>query len=289
MISDILLGFLLTKVLGSGANQRPTVLAPQPPGTRPPRQAETPANRGKKAPPKAAPAPAPPFPANVDVPTDRSEPGPGFKKAVEIWHVNPAVAALKDSPFVVGNVGAVNEATALEALQNNFPNGWKPLTTVTDAERNMAIALLDKWKDGGVTFLGPATFAGRRAFRMTQHPKAAQAPSPAPARPAPTRPAPAPAPTVPASSMSSTPKRQKRKQTPAPGLPPMVQQGSSGDDVVKLQKLLNDAGATPPLVTDGKFGPRTATAVKAYQKVHGLKIDGIVGNQTWGSLLGQAA
>ena len=51
-------------------------------------------------------------------------------------------------------------------------------------------------------------------------------------------------------------------------LPPSVDPGclgvgSRGDEVRDLQQRLNAAGADPPLVVDGEFGPRTASAVEA--------------------------
>lgn len=55
--------------------------------------------------------------------------------------------------------------------------------------------------------------------------------------------------------------------------------GSRGDDVRKLQQLLN-AGLT----VDGIFGINTQKAVKAFQKAHGLTVDGIVGLKTWTAL-----
>lgn len=58
--------------------------------------------------------------------------------------------------------------------------------------------------------------------------------------------------------------------------------GSSGEDVKKLQKSLNDKGYS--LEVDGEFGPKTQEAVKAYQKKSGLSVDGIVGVNTWASL-----
>ena len=58
--------------------------------------------------------------------------------------------------------------------------------------------------------------------------------------------------------------------------------GSQGSDVTELQKLLNKNGYT--LDEDGKFGPKTQTAVKDYQKKNSLAVDGIVGNNTWGAL-----
>lgn len=36
---------------------------------------------------------------------------------------------------------------------------------------------------------------------------------------------------------------------------------------------------------DGKFGSRTDTAVRAFQKASGLKVDGICGPKTWEALI----
>lgn len=58
---------------------------------------------------------------------------------------------------------------------------------------------------------------------------------------------------------------------------PMIAQGSTGDAVVALQRLV---GADP----DGQFGPLTYAAVQAFQSTHGLTVDGIVGPQTWAGL-----
>ena len=48
-----------------------------------------------------------------------------------------------------------------------------------------------------------------------------------------------------------------------------------------LQTVLNVQGFYPYRV-DGDFGPKTEAAVKAFQRRHGLKVDGWVGRQTWG-------
>lgn len=61
-----------------------------------------------------------------------------------------------------------------------------------------------------------------------------------------------------------------------------ISYGSSGEDVKRLQKSLNEKGYT--LTVDGVFGNKTRDAVKDYQKKNGLSVDGIVGNKTWGSL-----
>lgn len=63
-----------------------------------------------------------------------------------------------------------------------------------------------------------------------------------------------------------------------------LKQGSKGSEVKELQTLLNNNGAK--LSVDGVFGPKTLAAVKSYQKSNGLSVDGIVGNNTWGSLRG---
>jgi len=59
--------------------------------------------------------------------------------------------------------------------------------------------------------------------------------------------------------------------------------GSSGDDVMLIQKALQDAGfyQSQP---DGVFGPNTDAAVRNFQAASGLGGDGIVGPGTWAKL-----
>ena len=59
--------------------------------------------------------------------------------------------------------------------------------------------------------------------------------------------------------------------------------GSTGSAVSKLQTVLNEHGYG--LAVDGIFGAKTQAAVRDYQKKNGLKLDGIAGKETWGSLL----
>jgi len=49
---------------------------------------------------------------------------------------------------------------------------------------------------------------------------------------------------------------------------------------VEVQKNLNALGAKPPLATDGKLGPMSVAAIKAFQTTHGLAADGVVGPKT---------
>lgn len=69
----------------------------------------------------------------------------------------------------------------------------------------------------------------------------------------------------------------------------LLRSGSQGDEVRRLQEILNTQGYG--LDVDGIFGSNTKNAVKQYQAANGLQADGIVGDQTWGALnaLGNAA
>src|SRR5947199_811955 len=68
---------------------------------------------------------------------------------------------------------------------------------------------------------------------------------------------------------------------------PLVQEGSSGEDVRSVQYLVTAQGHA--VTVDGIFGPQTKGAVQAFQAAHGLATDGIVGNQTWPQLILQVA
>lgn len=59
--------------------------------------------------------------------------------------------------------------------------------------------------------------------------------------------------------------------------------GSKGDGVRNLQTKLKNAGFDPGGI-DGIYGKNTAAAVTEYQKANKLKVDGIAGPQTLGSL-----
>ena len=65
---------------------------------------------------------------------------------------------------------------------------------------------------------------------------------------------------------------------------PTLRIGASGPDVERLQALLKQHGGD--LAPDGQFGPKTAAAVKSFQRQNGLAADGIVGPQTWQALGG---
>ena len=64
-----------------------------------------------------------------------------------------------------------------------------------------------------------------------------------------------------------------------------VQQGSNGDAVRAVQSQIHSRGDSAQTVSDGIFGPVTDDAVRAFQTLLGLSVDGIVGPQTWNYLV----
>lgn len=66
---------------------------------------------------------------------------------------------------------------------------------------------------------------------------------------------------------------------------PTLRKGNKGDWVTILQNKLMLLGySLPKFGADGDFGQETLSAVKAFQKAHGLLADGVVGKQTWAAL-----
>jgi peptidoglycan hydrolase-like protein with peptidoglycan-binding domain len=68
-----------------------------------------------------------------------------------------------------------------------------------------------------------------------------------------------------------------------------ISEGSTGAGVSICQTRLNVWGASPKLTVDGDFGPDTLAAVEAFQRAHGLPVDGVVGAKTWAALLANPA
>ena len=70
--------------------------------------------------------------------------------------------------------------------------------------------------------------------------------------------------------------------------PGVLREGSSGSEVEVLQYMLallaEFDNSLSPLQVDGIFGPNTARAVRAYQNMAGLTVDGVVGMATWNSI-----
>ncbi len=68
----------------------------------------------------------------------------------------------------------------------------------------------------------------------------------------------------------------------------LLQQGSSNNDVLLIQTALNNIStlypSIPMVVEDGIYGTATANAIRIFQRLFGLNVDGIVGQQTWNKL-----
>ena len=121
---------------------------------------------------------------------------------------------------------------------------------------------------GGAAVLGTVLIGSALAAGPAQ-----AAPAASPAAPATTAQSAAPAAPAPAHATSALAAEKLRW-------------GSQGSSVEQLQSALNDEGSS--LAVDGKFGPRTHSAVKDYQQANGLQVDGVVGPETRGSLNGSA-
>lgn len=72
------------------------------------------------------------------------------------------------------------------------------------------------------------------------------------------------------------------QNTEAPVYPSTIKKGDTGAAVRMLQAFLGG------LKVDGGFGANTDKAVRAWQKAHGLKVDGVVGPKTWRAILSVA-
>ena len=73
-----------------------------------------------------------------------------------------------------------------------------------------------------------------------------------------------------------------------PGYP--LRSGSSGEYVVVLQTMLNRVARNYPAIprinpVDGIFGPQTERAVREFQRIFNLSVDGVVGQATWYKLV----
>ena len=63
--------------------------------------------------------------------------------------------------------------------------------------------------------------------------------------------------------------------------PPPAWQAASRDDATTwLQQALNHLGAQPALVVDGRYGPGTTAAVRWFQGIAGIPVDGVAGEVT---------
>lgn len=198
-----------------------------------------------------------------------------------------------------------------------FPSGWEfdepPPAAVQQRARQLVDAL---WAQGQgahrieqtagrwIAYQAQIVASGRKgvvAYRVKRAALPAAAPQPTltAARVAPT---PRKRPRAPASSSPAPATRYQVELGPAQ-MKPASTPAVSTTSPESMPVLVRGAGIKPKppspnvkllqqrlgIVDDGQFGAGTEKAVRAYQKKHGLIVDGIVGPDTWSSLLGVRA
>lgn len=68
-----------------------------------------------------------------------------------------------------------------------------------------------------------------------------------------------------------------------------IKYGTSGAKVVDVQQRLIELGYLGIHQDDGLFGYRTYVAVRSFQSINKLKVDGVVGEKTWDALMSASA
>ena len=93
-----------------------------------------------------------------------------------------------------------------------------------------------------------------------------------------------------AGGSASAPKPETKPSNPAPSdstssnpITVTLRKGNKGSQVKLLQQRLKELGYNCGAI-DGSFGSQTLSAVRAFQKDYGLKVDGVVGPQTRAAL-----
>ena len=244
-VDDLIIGFVLSRIFGaanSGPAKSPAVVFPPASGPAPAPAQQQP----------ASPAQLPSFPAQVTPPSaDQTQAPAGFKRAIEVWQVQPSI--VKAAGPALSGLGVGAEAVTIQMLETGFPKGWQGMKSATAEEAANAKNLLSQWKDGAVLFMGPSTLAGRRAYRMTKHPVAT---TPG----ASTAPAPFPRPKVAPAAPAASP---GAVTTPGPVPGTTVTTMPDGSKVTTLPEITITPGADAgPVITTVRRGEGLANVAK---------------------------
>ncbi|NET01366.1 MAG: peptidoglycan-binding protein [Sphaerospermopsis sp. SIO1G2] len=199
-------------------------------------------------------------------------------------------AALKLLGFYTGVVNGIYQENTAQAVYqfkqaagltpNNVVDSqtWQKLfpsvsTVTTNSSRNLATP----------TSRASLPVPNQRTVNVRNNNNSVPKPQPSlPATPQKTKITPA---NISRNSFQPTPVNQRNPdiQYTAAGWP-ILRRGSSGQEVMKLQTLLQTLGFLQGAI-DGDFGAVTETAVQAAQIRYGLQPDGIVGGSTWNAFL----
>jgi WD40 repeat protein len=99
-----------------------------------------------------------------------------------------------------------------------------------------------------------------------------------------------PSPTQPPSATPALTATPSSTPTPTPTAPPfdrtlfLSEPAMQGDDILLVQQRLLTLGYSEVGKADGIFGPLTDQAVRRFQQINGLEVDGVVGPNTWDQL-----
>lgn len=188
------------------------------------------------------------------------------------------VAAGKANHAGVGHVHGISDSRRWVGIEAEHPGGaapWPP--DQLDAYARLAVAVLAHAGLPASRAVGHREFARFADGRLGRKPDptfdlaafradvAARLAGASPARP-PAPPAPEPTTEVDVARL------------------PMLRKGATGQPVRNLQGLLIARGR-PEVRPDGAFGPVTDQAVRRWQGLAGLDVDGVVGPRTWTALL----
>ncbi len=251
-----------------------------------------PAPPGVQTPPKGGGGTTPAKPATPATPATPAKPATSAKPATPATPATPAKPSTPATPATPAPAATLPPwpTGPTPGTLPTFPGpGWCPDTPVTPAVSARASywnnLLWDTSKKtvrkpyvqemmGGqwVTFAaawhagdsGPQTFMATEAWRVCTNPPVAPSPTPAPA-----------------------PGQHPSPVSPYPGAGAYA---SNGAYITRYQNALQwlsqtqGQAAWDPKGVDGKYGPNTSAAVKAFQTAHGLTADGAAGADTAAAL-----